>query len=220
MLINLKSLENKPKAISFDWDGTLAITNNLIVEAINTVLIKRNMPNYQEMRKKRDKNKSFKENFPIFFGDDYKNAYAEYLSYYSDNCVKAVKSFAGAYVLLKRIVDSNVDIFIISNKEKSILLDEVKVCFPDIKFRDILGNGDTANNKPSPEPLIKAYKQISDDITPINFWHIGDGLPDFCSALSANALPIIVHNMDFSEDVIKFSNLDEIMKNLKWLKII
>ena len=76
--------KQKPKIIAFDWDNTLALNREVVVNAMNKVLSKYGKAEWDIIKKeKRDKNKSLKENFINFFGEDLeKQAYNDYLNFY------------------------------------------------------------------------------------------------------------------------------------------
>ena len=59
-------------------------------------------------------------------------------------------------------------LYIVSNKEKSLLLKEVKACFPDIYFNKILGNGDAEQNKPHPAPVFTALSNVNYEINKVH----------------------------------------------------
>ncbi|OPZ79210.1 MAG: Phosphoglycolate phosphatase [Alphaproteobacteria bacterium ADurb.Bin438] len=211
-------LQTKPKAISFDWDGTLCDTRPAVVKAINFVLKKYNLDNWEITKSKRDKNKSFKENFPNFFNDSYEQAYIEYLDYYEKECLDNVKIIDGSDVFLKKLINSGIFIYIISNKEKSLLMKEAMIHFNDISFKNILGNGDAIENKPSPAPLIKAFYELSIPINCDNFWHIGDTNQDYDSAVKANVLPIMIVKGKLKEKTnFEFDGFHDLIKNISWL---
>lgn len=183
----------KPKAILFDWDGTLAETRSAVVEAMeHTLALYQKEPWDITKQKYRDTSKSLKENFPNFFGDEYKQAYKTYLEYYSQVSIKKIHPTDGAAYFLQYCIQNNIDIYIISNKEKSLLLKEVMQCFPNIKFNNILGNGDAPKNKPAPAPVFTALALATYKITPETVWLIGDSKQDTTCAQAAKIRPILI----------------------------
>ena len=189
-----------PKAILFDWDGTLAETRSAVVKAMEyTLALYHKEPWNITKQKYRDTTKSLKENFPNFFGNDYKQAYATYLNYYQQNAIKQIYPILNAEKFLNQCTQNNIEIYVISNKEKSLLLQEVKQCFPQITFKNILGNGDSLKNKPAPDPVFTALASASYPINKNTVWLIGDSKQDTACALSANILPILIGIGKFME---------------------
>ena len=63
----------------FDWDNTLAESRSSLVAAVDQVLMEYHLPPWSESKNKRDRNLSFKDNFPNIFGVEADAAYARYL---------------------------------------------------------------------------------------------------------------------------------------------
>lgn len=189
------------KAILFDWDDTLAHTRPAVVDAMEYVLSKYGKESWDITKTKyRDTQKSLKENFPNFFGTQANEAYQDYLAYYTNNGYSKVVACEGASDFLQWCNKKKIDIFIISNKEKSLLLKEVAFCFPDISFSKILGNGDAPQNKPAPIPVFVALKKVEYPIDKNNVWLIGDTKQDTECAYNAGIQPVLLGKGKFMND--------------------
>lgn len=217
-----------PKSILLDWDDTLAHTRTAVVEAMEYILKKYNKEPWDITKVKyRDTKKSLKENFINFFGKDANIAYEEYLKYYVEYTYNKVTPMEKAIDFLKLCNQNRIDLYIISNKEKSLLLKEVKFCFPDILFKNILGNGDAQRNKPNPDPVYEALKGVKYEINKDNVWLIGDTKQDTECALNAEIQPILLGKGKFMEDdyiknktntlipLLVFENFSKIIEYLK-----
>lgn len=190
-----------PKAILFDWDGTLAETRAAVVCAMEYTLSQYKKEPWEITKQKyRDTTKSLKENFPNFFGEEYKQAYETYLTYYQKFAIKQIRPIVNAELFLRQCTKNNIEIYIISNKEKSLLLQEVKQCFPKVIFKNILGNGDAPQNKPAPAPVYTALAEVPYQINKENVWLIGDSKQDTACASAANILPVLIGNGKFMEN--------------------
>ncbi len=219
-----------PQAILFDWDETLAHTREAVSEAIEHTLQKYHKEPWEITKNKyRDKTKSFKENFPNFFGKDAVVAYQDYLDYYQKHCFSQVTPNENAADFLTLCHNKGIKLYIISNKEKSLLQHEVKQCFPSTLFEKILGNGDAPQNKPAPAPVFSALQDSTISITPQNVWLIGDSKQDTDCAYQANIQPILLGKGNFMDKtylrekqtaplpLLNFSNFHEIMTFLSQL---
>lgn len=190
-----------PQVILFDWDETLAHTRSAVVDAMEYVLKKYGKEPWEIVKTKyRDTTKSLKENFPNFFQDNADKAYKEYLKYYKNHGYGKVKPLEDAAAFLRLCQSKNIEIYIISNKEKSLLLKEVSFCFPDIKFSGILGNGDAPHNKPAPDPVFTALKGAKYAIDKNNVWLIGDSKQDTECACAAHIQPVLLGKGKFMDD--------------------
>ena len=191
---------SKPKLVIFDWDDTLAKTRDAVVKAMNHVLSLYDLPEWDIIKEqKRDKKKSLKENFPNFFGEKAEEAYNEYLKYYSSEACKEVKKIENTDTFLKELTKNKISIAIISNKEKSLLLSEVQVCFPEIKFDYVFGNGDTEHNKPAPDPVYKMIENYNFELNSDNVWLVGDTQQDTDCALNAGCQSILMGKGKFMD---------------------
>ena len=190
-----------PKAVLLDWDDTLAHTRSSVVEAMECILKKYNKEPWDITKVKyRDTKKSLKENFPNFFGKDANRAYNEYLKYYIEYAYNKVYPMEKADEFLKLCNQKKIDLYIISNKEKSLLLKEVEFCFPNISFKKILGNGDAPLNKPNPAPVFVALDNVAYEVNRDNVWLIGDTKQDTECAYNAEIQPILLGKGKFMED--------------------
>ena len=182
----------KPQVIIFDWDNTLALNRDVVVSAMNKVLTKYSKDEWEITKKeKRDKNKSLKENFVNFFGEELeKQAYNDYLKFYYEfnNLLKAPDN---AKEMLNILTDNGVKVIIVSNKERSLLLDEINVLYSNINFFKIMANGDSKKNKPDASPIFKSLEDTNIKIDPKNVWIIGDSNQDIDCGYNAGIQPIL-----------------------------
>lgn len=182
----------KPEVVFFDWDNTLALNRDVVVGAMNKVLAKYSKDDWEKTKKeKRDNNKSLKENFVNFFGAELeKQAYNDYLNFYNEfsNLLKAPDN---AKEMLKLLVDKGIKVIIVSNKERSLLLNEISVLYSDINFYKIMANGDSEKNKPDASPIFKALENTNIEINPKNVWIIGDSNQDIDCGYNAGIQPIL-----------------------------
>ncbi len=182
----------KPQVIFFDWDNTLALNRDVVVGAMNKVLAKYGKDDWEKTKKeKRDINKSLKENFVNFFGAELeKQAYNDYLNFYNEfsNLLKAPNN---AKEMLKLLVNKGIKVIIVSNKERSLLLNEINVLYSDINFFKIMANGDSEKNKPDTSPIFKALEGTNIEINPENAWIIGDSNQDIDCGYNAGIQPIL-----------------------------
>lgn len=204
----------KPKVIIFDWDNTLAKTRPATVESLNRTLAHYGKEDWETTKKKhRDHNKSLKENFPNFFGDQYKEAYDMYVNTYLDVYSDLLEAMPHARDVMSRLNDvDDIHLMIISNKEKKLLELEKDCLYGDINFCKVMGNGDSAENKPSASPVIAAMTGMGVEINPTNVWLVGDSNQDIDCACNAGCLPILVGNgllakKEYFEDKKKNSNM-------------
>ncbi|HSQ97724.1 MAG TPA: HAD family hydrolase [Rickettsiales bacterium] len=189
----MKTLQ-KPQVIIFDWDNTLAENRDVVVSSMNKVLAKYGKEEWEVAKKKyRDPNKSLKENFVNFFGENAKKAYEEYLQAYLELYKELLQPLPFSQEALRYLNKNNpeVKLIIVSNKERSLLLLEIEALYKDINFFKIMANGDSEKNKPDASPVFKALEGTEIEINPLNVWIIGDSKQDIDCAYNAGCQPIL-----------------------------
>lgn len=119
-----------PRVVLFDWDGTLAETRPAVVDAMEHTLAAYGREPWDETKRKyRDTSKSLKENFPNFFGEESVRAYDDYLAYYRVHGMRRIVPAPGAADFLRSCINAGVGIYVVSNKEKTLLTAEVRHFF-------------------------------------------------------------------------------------------
>ena len=193
-------MKRTPKAIIFDWDGTLAETRPAVVDSMEHVLKLYGKEPWDITKAKyRDTNKSLKENFVNFFGEHAKEAYQLYLDYYEKHGYSKVKPMVHAENFMKFCESKNIDLYVISNKERQLLLKEIAKCFPSVKFKKVLANGDAPHNKPAPDPVFVALKDNKTPINRDNVFLVGDSKQDTDCAENASVYPVLLGSGKFMD---------------------
>ncbi len=213
---------SKLKYALFDWDNTLAESRSSLVSAINLVLEFYHLPMWDEVKKKRDCNLSFKDNFPRIFGDVADEAYELYRQHYLRLMPQQIKTFPYACELLEMLSSLGVQLYIVSNKERILLEKEKELLFPQIYFRKIVCGHEAPADKPSPEQIYFALAEelIPEQITPDEVWMIGDSPMDSQSALKAHATAIRIGRSIWGDEgekdnhIIYFNDFKEFYQNL------
>lgn len=189
----------KISAVIFDWDGTLAHTRPLVVAALNRTLSYYDLPDWDHTKqKKRAPDKSLKENFPHFFGDRAAEAYERYLLNYHDS-FQSLETYDGVTDTLEYFSSTETPLHIVSNKEKSLLTREVDYLFPHVKFGDISGNGDAAQNKPNPAPILRIAERIGLNLKEDLVLLVGDSKQDTECAYAAGCMPVLIGTGKFMD---------------------
>ncbi len=207
----------KPKALIFDWDGTLVDTSTAIATALQPVLDFYHVGNWDMVRKTHwDPAESLKGNFKNMFGANAVDAYQQYLKLYLQHSLPLVKVAAGAVSLIRTLNKIGILAFVASNKEKMLLQKEMPMCFSGVRFDGALANGDAARNKPFPDPIFKCLEGVPFKINAQNVFMVGDALPDYLAATAAGVRPMLIENHRLNE--IKADLTDVVFKDFAALE--
>ncbi|MEH0831207.1 HAD family hydrolase [Anaplasma bovis] len=125
-----------------------------------------------------------------------------------DTAAHGIRVNENAHELLKFLSTNDIKMGIVSNKNGPQLRKEVHDLGLSEYFLAIIGEGDTAENKPSPEPLIVALDMLG--ISPSrSVLFVGDSDSDTEAALRAGCLPVGYNNFS-NKNVFAFSNFREL----------
>lgn len=183
---------SKLKYALFDWDNTLVESRKPLVTAINIVLKRYDMPDWEQVKHLRNCNLSFKDNFPLIFKEVAEEAYDTYRKVYLKIMPKQIKKFSYVSEVLELMSNLGIQLYIVSNKERILLEKEKEFLFSEIYFRKIVCGHEAPEDKPSPHQIFYALSEevTPEEITPEEVWMIGDSPMDSQAAIAANAMPI------------------------------
>ena len=139
---------DKLKIVIFDWDNTLAETRTPLIYAVNRVLKEYGLPEWKEVKKLRDNNLSFRDNFPRIFGSRADEAYRKYAEIYLRSVAGLISTFAGTHEVLSWLKRRHVRLAIMTNKDRRLLEFELPLLFrPDIFDRVVCTTNPIPNTR-------------------------------------------------------------------------
>lgn len=166
-------------------------SQNLDHEALNHVLQSYDLPDWSEMRKKRDSTKSIKENFPVFFGADADNAYQQYIEYLLSH-KDQMKLFAGVKETLEFLKENGIPVIVISNRDKNFVADMISHFGLNDLISHAVGAGDTGYSKPDSRLLTFALDAARVSAKGKSILFVGDALADMHCAEDAESFPVLM----------------------------
>ena len=213
---------SKLKYAVFDWDNTLVESRSSLTSAIDKVLEIYKLPCWDKVKELRDGRLSFKDNFPLIFGEIAEEAYARYREIYLRIMPKKIKTFPYVAKLLTYLSARGVQLYVVSNKERILLEREKGLLLPEIYFRKIVCGHEAPADKPSPEHIYYALSEDvrPSDITPETVWVVGDSPLDSQAALKAHATAIRIGRSIWGDEgdddshVIYFNDFKDFYQNL------
>ncbi len=179
-----------PQAIIFDWDNTLVDTWGIIHQAMHNMFMEFGKSPWSLDEVKDRVAHSMRDTFPKMFGDEWEAAAKSYQQHYRNIHLEHIKPMTGAEDTLKFLQDINMPTAIISNKKNDNLQKEVPHLGWKKYFAAMVGSGDAKRDKPYPDQLYVALKQLDfEDSTPV--WYIGDSVIDLQFCANSGAMPIL-----------------------------
>lgn len=181
------------KTFLFDFDGTLVDSHEAMVRIFTGayqavgISIKREdvwhlmrvrlQDGYKEYNAPEDKIPLFGETILKLLNDDVSLS----LTYIYDDVLETLKGLKKQGKTLGIVTSNNV-------KHVKDVLNHLNI---DVNMFDVIvGNQETKNHKPFPDPILKALEMLN--ISNKNVCYVGDGLDDLRSARSASVYPILL----------------------------
>lgn len=199
----------KLKVVLFDWDGTLAQSSPPRVLAVNRVLKKYGLPDWSEVKKHRDDNLSFMDNFPIIFGADADAAYDEYCRLYLEIIRSGLPGYPKAREVIELLRSRGVKVAIMTNKDRRLFDLELPLLFPPEYFDRTVCGHEAPRDKPYGDHALYTLKGLINfaEISPDTVWIVGDSRLDNLCAAAVRALPIRVNQAPRPEELGQCGNI-------------
>ena len=162
-----------PEAVFFDWDGTLVDSYGFLNDAHSHVLGELGFPPFKQNK--------FKEYFgkprEILYTTIYKHRSEEakvlFEKYVNENTDK-LKYMPAADLILNLLKDRMTVMGVVSNKKGSIVRREIEYYGWSSNFSVVVAAGESAADKPSGEPLLKALSLTNFRDKRHTAWYVGD----------------------------------------------
>ena len=205
----------KLRVAAFDWDNTLSLNRDVLVKSIDKVLAEYGLPKWEFVKNKRNPDLSFRDNFPLIFGDRYIEAYDQYCAYYRYLAPSMVHAPAKATELLYSLRKKGKKIVLVTNKDRNLLEFELPLLYEPNSFDNIVCGHEAPKDKPNPQQLEFAVQNFVTDISSENVWMVGDSPMDSKCALAAGAKAIRIGTSIWNDEEAQdarieyFSNFNE-----------
>jgi len=202
-----------PKAIFFDWDGTIADTIPFLKEAHSHVRVQMGMKPWSEEEFWELVGHSTREGYHLIYGEDTHKAREILIEYVRANHLKDLKPMAGAKELLETVRKLKIPMAVVSNKMSRSLQEQVKHLGWEGYFISVVGAGDADKDKPSPDPLYLAIKQGGIELDTTDIWYVGDTETDLKLSKNTGATAVFIHHHAHMAPLIETYNPPVVVKN-------
>lgn len=186
--------DRMPKAVLFDWDGTLVNSWPIIHESMNRTLEAMGRPIWSFEDTTTRVRKSLREAFPELFGDRWEDAREIFYGAYREVHLERIEKIDGADELLGLLQDHGIHLGVVSNKSGGHLRAEsTKLGWDRFFYGYLVGATDAARDKPATDPIYMALEGLDIDPSP-DVWFIGDTWVDIACGRAANCHTILLGN--------------------------
>jgi len=211
------------RVVVFDWDNTLVESRSALEFCVNKVLQKYNLPEWTIVKQKRDDSLSFRDNFPLIFGDKANEAYEFYRQIYLKNVKNFISLFDGVRELVDLFKNNRIPLVIMSNKDRLLFNFEYKFFFQDDDFIRVVCGHEAERDKPNSDQLFFGLNGLikKEEISEETVWVIGDSPVDSDCAKNSGAKAIRVGyplwdcDNENDEKIAFFKNIRELYEHIK-----
>lgn len=203
------------RGILFDFDGTLANTNDLIFSAFEHTFA-------QFLHRKVSREEIVKtfglplaEAMALYAPSpdmitDMRAVYRQFNLEHHDEMIKTIDGVADALAALHR---QGLKMAVVTSKKSPMANRGLKCCGLEAFISAVVGCDDTVNNKPHPEPMFKACSML--DVSPQECICVGDSPFDLQSGQRAGALTAAVRYTSFDwKQMLRDGKPDFILNNM------
>lgn len=135
--------------------------------------------------------KSANDAFPDLFGDDWEKAKQVYFDSYAETHLETLLLKEGAEELITSLSVSTLFLGVVSNKSSGYLRAEVSHLNWNGHFGHLVGAGDSARDKPAPDPVHDALKAGGHEAG-LHVWFVGDNDVDVACGRAAGCTTILI----------------------------
>jgi phosphoglycolate phosphatase len=207
-MISLSQIQ-KPKAVLFDWDNTVADTWDIIYNSLVKTFVAFGMEPWTREEVKAGKGNihhSMRASFPHIFGDRWEEAGKVYFDSFLECHLREIKLLPDAEAMLKSLRAQNYYMAVVSNKTGKHLRAEVTHLNLDKYFDVVIGAQDAARDKPFADPIFLALEKsnIPKSEYQNSVLMIGDSQTDIEAALNAGVIPcLFADHSKLSSEILK-----------------
>ena len=191
-----------PAAVIFDWDSTLVDNWRAIHLSLNATLTEMGHQTWTEEETRKRAKSSARDAFPKLFGKKSEQALKFFYEAFERFQLETLKVLNGAEELIKVLVENEIYLAIVSNKNGDHLRKEVIELGWSEYFQKIVGASDATEDKPSIEPVKVALKNAGLGSNSI-IWFVGDSVLDLQCATISGCVPILIEGSGIDDECLK-----------------
>ena len=191
-----------PRAVFWDWDGTLADSYGFLNDAHNFTLEALGFAPFKEGEYRNYFGKPRETLYPAIYKDKCDEAMVVFQGYVLENSHK-IQVLPDSRAVLELLHQKNIPMGIVSNKKANLIEKELKYLGWDKYFKVVIGSGDARADKPSGAPLLLALENsgITDGFDDV--WYVGDTENDLACAKEVGCHAIFLNTLENSQDLVK-----------------
>lgn len=197
-----------PKAVLFDWDGTLVDTIPGLRLAHNHVREALGYAPWTEEQFWQNLKRSARELYPDVYGDKSDEALKILYEFVDKNHLNYLSALDDARGVLEILAERAIPCGVVSNKRHEYLLREIRHLGWQDFFFDAMGAGVAQRDKPSADPLFLMLDRTSRGLLPQEVWMVGDTETDLAAGKAAGCPTVLMtHGKDHKSLIEQYNPL-------------
>ncbi len=199
--------------VIFDFDGTLADTNQLIINSFKHIYCKFHDGNCDEDYILSTFGEPLELTLRRDFGaHSFEDVIASYREYQFERFENDVKLYETVEETVKYLVQNNIKVGIATSRLRGSTLSALKKFNLDKYFQVVISADDVTKHKPDKEPLIKAINELKSN--PENTLYVGDSKFDMECAINAKVTPVLAGWQKNSEELAAKYNIKHVLSKM------
>lgn len=187
-----KTLAPMPKAVFFDWDGTLVNTLPGLQRAHNHVRTALGFDLWTEEEFHSNLRHSSLELYPRIYGERATQALETLYDFIDRHHLGTLEILPDAKEILDVLEQLGLPSAVVSNKRDAVLQREIKHLDWGRYFKFSVGAGIAGRDKPAGDPILYALEHSGAGCTPDELWYVGDTITDLEAAADAGCHTILI----------------------------
>ena len=185
-------LKKIPKAVLFDWDGTLVNSWPIIHESMNLTLQALGKATWTIEETTQRVRKSLREAFPPLFGERWQEAREIFYKSYRSVHLEKIEKISGSEELIIELKRQGCQLGVVSNKSgEHLRAESTKLGWNRFFVDHLIGATDASRDKPAIEPVYLALKGTG--ISPNeDVWFVGDTWVDIACGRASGCITILL----------------------------
>ncbi len=204
-----------PKAVFFDWDGTLVDSFAFLHAAHNFARMNLGMEPFTLEVFEGYFGQPREILYTKIYGEQRDSAKAYFEEFVFNNYKEHLKPLEGAKEVLDWFKAAGIPMGVVSNKKRELIEAEIVNYGWEGYFISIVGAAEAENDKPSAAPLALAVERSGLDLSPEEVWYVGDTDNDLGCGNDFGAVCVFIESQDMYNNLSKRFKIDVHAQNCK-----
>lgn len=199
----------RPKAVFFDWDGTLVDSYRFLHDAHNYTRAQFGMPPFtiEEFGNYFGKPRELLYT-QIYGAENIEEAKGYFEGYVYAHHAEKLKPLPGAQDLLETLFAMNIPCGVVTNKKRELVEAEIANYNWQKHFVSVVGAGEAGEDKPSPKPLKLALQHAGLGLQLDDIWFVGDTDNDLACSNGVGTQSILIASDELASPLLSEFRVD------------